>query len=259
MEVPTLKLKSNFSIPCLGLGTWGLFGKECEDVVKLALKIGYRHIDTAEMYRNEEEIGKAIKFFDRSEIFITSKVLGDNLSYRNVIKSCESSLRKLGTSYLDLYLIHWPNPEIPLEETFRAMKFLHEEGKIRSFGVSNFDLQLLEKALEMEEIPICVNQVEFNPYVYPREMVEFCKKHNIILVAYSPLARGAVNKDKKIKEIAEKYGKTPAQISLRWIVQKGAVPIPKASSEKHLKENMEIFDWEISKKDEREIDLISAH
>jgi len=259
MKIPTLKLRSNYLIPSLGLGTWELLGKECEEIVKLALKIGYRHIDTAEMYKNEKEIGRAIKIFPRSEIFITSKVLGSNLKYNDVIKACESSLKRLDTSYLDLYLIHWPNPEIPLEETFKAMKFLHEEEKIRSFGVSNFDLPLLEKALEIEEIPICVNQVEFNPYVYQKELLEFCKKHGIILVAYSPLARGAVNKDERIREIAEKYGKTPAQISLRWVIQKGAIPIPKASCEKHLKENIKIFDWKISKKDEREIDLISAY
>jgi len=138
------------------------------------------------------------------------------------------------------------------------MKFLHEEGKIRSVGVSNFDLSLLKEALEREEIPISVDQVEFHPYSYQKELLEFCKKNDIILVAYSPLAQGKAINDKIIRELAEKYGKTPAQICLRWIIQKGAVPIPKASSEKHLRENIEIFDWKLLKKDEEKIDSIRS-
>jgi diketogulonate reductase-like aldo/keto reductase len=255
-EVPVFKLKSNYSIPTIGLGTWQLLGRKCEEVVEKALEIGYRHIDTAEIYENQTEIGRAIQAFPRSELFITSKVWKTNLRFKDVLRACESTLKELKTSYLDLYLIHWPNPAVPVEETLRAMKILHEEGKVRSIGVSNFDLSLLKEALEVEEVLICINQVEFHPYLYQKELLEFCRKHDIVLVAYSPLARGRIIKDKTIRELAKKYGKSPAQISLRWILQKGAIPIPKASSEEHLRENMDIFNWKLSKKDEEKIDSI---
>ena len=254
--IPKYKLRDGNEIPAIGLGTWQLKGDQCINAVKLALEIGYRHIDTAEIYGNEREIGIAINNFPRDEIFITSKVSGNHLKFNNVIKSCELSLRNLNTNYLDLYLIHWPNPFVSLRETFKAIKKLHDDGKIISFGVSNFDLNLLKKALEIEEIPICVNQVEFHPFFYQKDLLEFCKKHNIILVAYSPLARGRINENKIIKEIARKYEKTPAQISLRWIIQKGAIPIPKASTKEHLKENIDVFNWSISKEDELKIDNI---
>jgi len=254
--IPTHKLRSNYYIPVLGLGTWLLTGKKCEEAVKKALEIGYRHIDTAEAYENQTEIGRAIREFSRSRLFITSKVWRTNLRFESVLKACESTLKDLNTSYLDLYLIHWPNPNIPLEETFRAMKVLYEQGKVRSIGVSNFNVHLLEQALEVEEVPVCVNQVEFHPQLYQKELLEFCKKHDIVLVAYAPLARRRVLKDKTIKELADEYGKTPAQISLKWILQKGAVPIPKASSEEHLRENMSLFDWKLSREDINKIDSI---
>lgn len=257
-KIPTYKLRSNYEIPILGLGTWELLGEKCRNVVRKALELGYVHIDTAEIYGNESEIGEIIQDFSREDIFITSKVMPDNLHYDNVLKSCEKSLRKLKTHYLDLYLIHWPNPNIPVKETFRAMKKLHEEGKVRSIGVSNFDINLLEKALEEEELPITVNQVEFHPYLYQKELLSFCKEHEIIFTAYSPLARGEIIKDKTIQELGKKYKKTPTQISLRWVLQKEAVVIPKAGSEEHMKENMEIFGWEISDKDVEKIDSIGT-
>jgi diketogulonate reductase-like aldo/keto reductase len=257
-EIPVKKLRSNYSIPVLGLGTWQVVGKECELAVKRALKIGYRHIDTAEYYKNQKNIGNAIKGFDRSQLFITSKVWATNLRFKDVIKSCESTLKELNTPYLDLFLIHWPNPEIPLEETFRAMKVLHDEDKVRSIGVSNFDVSLLKKSLEIEEILVCVDQVQFHPYNYQKELLEFCKRNDIVLTAYSPLARGKVTKDKTIEELADKYGKTTAQISLKWLIQKDTVVIPKARSEKHLKENMDIFDWKLSDEDVNKIDSMNT-
>lgn len=257
-KIPTYKLRSNYEIPVLGLGTWELLGEKCRKAVIKALELGYKHIDTAEIYGNESEIGEAIRGFSRGDIFITSKVMPDNLHYNNVLKSCEKTLRRLKTNYLDLYLIHWPNPNIPLKETFRAMKRLHEEGKVRSIGVSNFNINLLEKSLEEEELPITVNQVEFHPYLYQKELLRFCKGHGIIFTAYSPLARGEIINNKIIQELGEKYKKTPAQISLRWVLQKETVVIPKASSEEHLKENMQIFGWEISEKDVEKIDSIGT-
>jgi len=257
-EIPVQKLRSNYSIPVIGLGTWQLIGKECEIAVRKSLEIGYRHIDTAEIYGNQKDIGKAIQGFDRSELFITSKVWRTNLRFKSVIKACESTLKELNTSYLDLYLVHWPNPRVPIDETLRAMKILYGDGKIRNVGVSNFDVPLLEQALEVEEIPVCVDQVEFHPYLYRKDLLEFCKKNDVALVAYSPLARGRIVKDKTIKELADKYRKTPAKISLRWIIQKDAIPIPKARSDEHLKENMDIFDWKLSEEDVKKIDSIGA-
>ena len=256
MKQPTVKLRSEHSIPILGLGTWELLGKKCEEVVKKALELGYRHIDTAEIYNNHREIGRAIKGFTRSELFITSKIWMSNLRFDDTLKDCESTLKELNTTYLDLYLIHCPNPDIPVEETFRAMKVLSEQGKGKSIGVSNFTIDRLKQALEVEKIPISVNQVEFHPYLYQKELLEFCKKNDIVLTAYCPLGRGRILKDGTIKELGEKHGKGPAQISLRWLIQKGIVVIPKASSEGHLIENMNIFDWELSSDDVNRIDSI---
>jgi diketogulonate reductase-like aldo/keto reductase len=259
-KIPTYKLRTGYEIPIFGLGTWELLGEKCKRAVEKALKLGYRHIDTAEIYGNESEIGEVIKDVPREDLFLVSKVVPSNLHYNNLLKSCERTLQKLKTSYLDLYLIHWPSLHIPLNETFKVMKKLHEEEKIRSFGVSNFDISLTKKALEEEgeELPITVNQVEFHPYLYQKELLEFCREHDIILTAYSPLARGKILRDKIIQELSEKYKKTAAQISLKWALQKGTVVIPKASSEDHLRENMDIFDWKISDEDMKKIDSVSV-
>jgi len=255
MKQPTLKLVSNHSIPILGLGTWELRGKQCEEAVKKALDLGYRHIDTAEMYGNQKEIGRAIKNFPRSELFITSNVWMTNLRHNSVLRACENTLKELDTSYLDLYLIHCPDPDVPVEETLKAMGVLSKEGKVKSIGVSNFNISRLKQALKVE-VPISVNQVEFHPYLYQKELLEFCKKNDIVIIAYSPLARRRIFDDKTLKGLAEKYEKSVAQISLRWLFQKGIVVIPKASSEQHLIENMDIFDWKLSNEDVKKIDSI---
>lgn len=253
-------------IPKLGLGTWQLVGNKCVDVVSNALKLGYRHIDTAEIYGNESEIGKAIKKAEefrvvRREIFITSKVWRDNLHYEDVIKACNESLKRLRTTYLDLYLIHWPNKNIPIEETLNAFKELENQGKVKNFGVSNFTISHLNEALKKAKkigIKLRVNQVEFHPYLYQKKLLEFCKKEGVIITAYSPLARGKALTDKVIKEIASKYNKTPPQVILRWLLNKGLIVIPKASSEKHLKENMDI-EWRLAKEDEELIDRLNKN
>ncbi|MBD3310282.1 aldo/keto reductase, partial [Candidatus Woesearchaeota archaeon] len=156
----TYKLKTGYQMPVFGLGTWELTGKLCQEIVRRAIELGYRHIDTAELYSNEQHVGKGIQGFDRDKLFIVSKVKPENFTEKGVRKSCKRSLRKLKTDYLDLYLLHWPNDSIPLEETMSAMAELVEDGRIRSLGVSNFDISRVEKAIQASEVPVCVNQVE---------------------------------------------------------------------------------------------------
>jgi diketogulonate reductase-like aldo/keto reductase len=233
-----------------------LTGRECTKIVKKALNLGYNHIDTAEAYGNHKEIGKALKEFDKSDIFITSKLWRSDLHYKDALKACDKVLRDLGIECLDLYLIHWPNRNVPMEETFRALKELVENGKVKSVGVSNFTINHLKDAMEISEAPINVNQVEFHPYLYQKELWDFCKDNNIQITAYSPLDRTKVFDEPTIIELTKKYDKTPAQICLRWEIEKGLVVIPKSSSETHLKQNMEIFDWELDGEDIEKMDSI---
>jgi len=233
--MPIKKIIKNVNIPVLGLGTWRLAGKEATEIVKKALQMGYNHIDTAEMYGNEKQISEAIKNFDREKLFLTSKVWYENLNYQSVIHACKESLKNLGTDYLNLYLIHWPNPP-------------PTEGLIRAVGVSNFTIRHLRQALPLcrsLSLPIVTNQVEFHPFLYQESLLNFCRKNNIYLTAYRPIAKGLVNENKIINQIAKKYQKTPVQITLRWLIQQDIIAIPKASSEKHLKENLDIFDFEL--------------
>jgi len=256
---PEIKLRDGNKIPVLGLGTWKLNGEKCIFAVKKAIELGYVHIDTAERYGNQPEISEAIKDFDRSKLFLTSKVWHSNLRYDDVLEACEKTLKELNIDYIDLYLIHWPNSSIPLEGTFKAFKELITDGKVKSVGVSNFTTNHLKDALkiaEAAEVPITVNQVEFHPGLYQKDLLEFCRKNNIVVTAYSPLGSGALLQDKVIEEIANRYGKSLAQICLKWLLEKNLVVIPKASSEHHLKDNMEIFDWNLSKEDIEKIDLL---
>jgi 2,5-diketo-D-gluconate reductase B len=242
-------------IPKLGLGTWKLRGKKGLDSVKNALSLGYRHIDTARAYGNEAEVGKAIQESDveREDIFLTTKIQARNLAYDDFKREFQKSIDELKTDYVDLLLIHWPNESIPLEETLRAMKELKEDGKIRNIGVSNFNIELLEEAKKHAEI--FTNQVEYHPFLSQDKLLEYCRKNSIVLTAYSPVARGRVGENETLKNIGEKYGKTPYQISLRWLVQQNRViTIPKAASEDHQEQNMNIFDFEL---DEEEMEKIS--
>ena len=259
MKIPRIKLNNNVEMPIIGLGTWKLRNQKCINVVKKALELGYNHLDTAEMYLNESEIGQSIKGFNRERLFITSKVTPEDLDYFRVIGACEQSLARLETPYLDLYLIHWPNKYLDMNNILKAFKELYDEGKIKSFGVSNFTIHHLKDTFKITKelgLPVSVNQVEFHPMLYQKELLDFCKENNIVITSYSPLARGKVFEEPILNNIAKKYNKTAGQIALRWLLEKGTIVIPKASSETHLKENLEILNFKLNQDDIKKIDSI---
>lgn len=242
-----IKFKSGDEIPVIGLGTWKLTGETCTYAVRNAFEIGYRHIDTADVYGNHQDIAPVLEEteLERNDLFITSKVHRMNLRYNDLINTAERLLDELGLDYLDLLLIHWPNKEIPTEETLKALSELKDEGTVRNIGVSNFTIDHLKEALEYDEDLIVTNQVEFHPYLYQKELLEFCQDNNIVLTAYSPLGSGEIFKDKRVTDLADKYNINPGQLVLRWLVEKDIIVIPKASSLGHLKENFNIFNWEM--------------
>jgi 2,5-diketo-D-gluconate reductase B len=234
-------------VSSLGLGTWRLVGQECAKAVERALTLGYRHIDTAQIYGNEEQVGQGIHNarVDREEAFLVTKVWTSNFSYKRVIESFRESLRKLGTDYVDLLLMHWPNPSVPLEETLGAMTELQNEGSVRHVGVSNFSPSMVEEAVRYATV-FC-NQVEYHPYKVQDELLEQAKDMDYLLTAYSPVAKGAVLNDRTLLGIGEAHGKTSAQVALRWLIQQEKVAaIPKATSEDHLQSNLDLFDFELS-------------
>jgi len=234
-------------VPSLGLGTWRLSGQECVKAVERALAWGYRHIDTAQMYANEGEVGRGIRTsgVNREEIFVVTKVRTSSFSHDNVIRSTRESLKKLQTEYIDLLLMHWPNPSVPLKETLGAMTELQEGGSVKHAGVSNFPPSMVEGAAR--HATIYCNQVEYHPYRAQDELLRQAKEMDYLLTAYSPVAKGRVSNDATLSEIGEIHGKTSAQIALRWLIQQEKVAaIPKAASEDHLRSNFDIFDFELS-------------
>ena len=233
-----LSLNTEASMPALGFGTWELTGQTCVQAVEKALAVGYRHIDTALMYNNHKEVGQAVKnsAVQRKDLFITSKVPRDSLQRKSVISACNLALEELGCKYLDMYLIHWPNREVPIKETLGAMQELKEQGFVKAIGVSNFTIQHLKDALKTG-IQFSNNQVEFHPTLYQKELQEFCSQNNIVLTAYSPLGRGEDLNLEGIQNLAEKYSKSTAQIVLNWILKKGIAAIPKASNPEYIQDN----------------------
>lgn len=243
-------LNNGQTIPALGLGTWKLQGEVCKSAVREALAMGYRYIDTAQVYGNQKEIGEvgSLSTVRREELFITSKVFRNNLRKKDVLRDCDQSLRDLKTDYVDLYLIHWPNREVPMQETFEALMNLKKAGKIRAFGVSNFTIQHLEKALTITN-EIVNNQVEFHPSLNQEELKNFCDKHNILITAYSPIAQGRDLSLPAVLSAAQKYNRTPAQVILNWIVSKGMNTIPRSKTRQHLEDNMKALEWTLEPAD----------
>lgn len=258
-DVPTVKLKTGGKMPITGFGTWNLNGETLRNSLEVALDKGYNHIDTAEGYRNEEVVGEVLRDRDRDQLFLTSKVLPSNLHYDDVLRSLDQSLNKLGTDYLDLYLVHWPNPAISLRDTLHAFAKIYNSGKVKNIGVSNFSLYQLKIAQRISEVPISVNQIEFHPWCYEKEMLDYCEKNDVRVTASAPLARTKVLEDSLIRDLAQKHDKTPAQIVLRWQIQHGVVTIPKSSTEKHIEANFEVFDFELSQDEMDQLDGIPKH
>lgn len=250
-------LKNGVKIPMIGFGTW-IAVKEDSDIVLKAIEAGYRLIDTAAFYDNEEQIGESLQksCVPREELFLTSKVWKTNLGYDKTIRSFERSLKNLKTDYLDLFLIHWPKNHLDTQDwiqedqdTWRAMEMLYKAGKIRAIGLSNFYPHHMIPLLENAEIKPMVNQIEFHPGFTQKYVTDYCKENDMIVEAWSPLGRAAVLSDEVICNLAEKYGRTPAQICLRFTYQCGIVSLPKASSMIRMHQNLEIFDFEISNED----------
>ncbi|WP_435096083.1 aldo/keto reductase [Halorubrum sp. N11] len=252
MTVPTKTLPSGAELPALGLGTYDLDGQTA-DSVRAALDAGYAHIDTAEGYHNEEAIGDALAEYDRDDVFLTSKVLAKHLNYESVIESCEASLDRLDTDYLDLYLIHWPNPAISLRETLRAMEELRDRGLVRDVGVSNFSAYQLSCAQHISDVPIAVNQIEFHPWFQQPDVVDYCRESDTVVEAAATLARTDVFDDEVVVELAEKYEKSPAQVVIRWALDNDVVALPRSSTPDHVRANADL-DWELGEADRRRLD-----
>ncbi|MGO2505004.1 MAG: aldo/keto reductase [Psychrobacter alimentarius] len=239
------------NIPVLGLGTWQSTGQDCVAVVKKALEMGYEHIDTAQAYDNEKEVGQGIKQSGvaRDKFFLTTKIFPDDMKFQpeKLVEAAKRSLENLDTDYVDLLLLHWPDDRVPLSETIPALCELQKQGLTRHIGVSNFNIADIIEAEKYADVPIVVNQVEFHPFIKQNTLQTFLNNHHILLEAYSPLARGDVFDNDIIKEIADKHKVTPAQISLAWILSdKHRVAIPKTSNPDHLQGNLDAIKVELN-------------
>jgi diketogulonate reductase-like aldo/keto reductase len=236
-------------IPAIGLGTWQLSGETCTRAVIAALECGYRHVDTAKMYGNEAEVGEGFRNggVPRDEVFVTTKVWRDDLNDGDLQRSAEGSLKRLGVDKLDLLLIHWPNRDIPLQESIKALCETRARGLTRHIGVSNFPVALLEQALAVATEPIVTNQCEYHPWLDQTKVLAACRKHGIAFTSYCPLGRGEGPRDPAIKKIAEAHGKTPSQVLLRWHIQQpDVIAIPRSGTPAHIRENIGITDFELT-------------
>lgn len=242
-------------MPIIGLGTWRLQGAECERAVQQALELGYRHIDTADLYNNHQAIGKVLVNLPREDIFLATKLYIHDLTSDRVPKATIRFLDELGIDYIDLLYIHWPNPEVNLVDTLHAMVSLKEQGIIRYIGVSNF-VPFHFDQLAPYHFPILTNQIELHPYFQRKALVAKCKSMGITTTAYRPVAKGQLENDSTLIKIGNKYGKSPSQVSLRWIIQQNINVIPKASNVQHLKDNMNIFDFHLTEDEIREINAL---
>jgi len=258
-QTDTYKLSNGVGIPCIGFGTWQTpDGDVAVRSVAAAIEAGYRHIDTAQAYGNEESVGKGIREsgIDRKDLFITTKLWNSNHSYKLTMRSFEESMNKLGLDYLDLFLIHWPNPiafrdhwQDANAESWKAMEELYEAGKIRAIGISNFRPHHIEEILKTAKVAPMVNQIRLCPGDTQDETVSWCRDHGMVLEAYSPLGIGQIFEVPEMQKLAEKYQRSIAQVCIRWSLQRGYLPLPKSVTPSRIQENLKVFDFELSDED----------
>jgi 2,5-diketo-D-gluconate reductase B len=236
------------SIPAIGLGTWELRGRTCARVVEQALRLGYRHIDTAQVYENEREVGEGLRAsrVRREDVFVTTKIWTTHFGPNDLERSTKESLTKLRLTEVDLLLLHWPNPQVPLSETLGALARVKKLGMARHIGVSNFTVALIDEAVAACEEPLACDQVEYHPYLDQTRVKDACARHGMAVVAYSPVAKGRIRGDETLVAIGKAHGKTEAQVCLRWLVQQNVAAIPRTSKIERLSENIEIFDFVLS-------------
>lgn len=248
-------------IPAIGFGTFELEPADAEQMVEHALTVGYRHIDTAQIYNNEEAVGRGIQNagVPREEIFLTTKVWTDQFTDGDLQASVKASLERLGTDYVDLILLHWPNPEVSLKETLGALNAVQEQGLARHIGISNFTQGLIRDAAQTSAAPLATNQVEYHPYLDQTPVFEALSETGMALTAYCPLARGEVFKDPTLERIARAHGKNAGQVALRWLIQQdNVIAVPRSSKPSHVTANFQVFDFELSEAEMREISALHS-
>jgi 2,5-diketo-D-gluconate reductase A len=259
--VPTITLNNGVEIPQLGFGVYQVKPEETAQAVQTALEVGYRHIDTAEMYGNEAGVGEGIRNsgIPREEVFVTSKLNNGFHAHDDALKAFDGTLEALGSDYVDLFLIHWPLPGIDVDyvETWKALEEIYRSGRAKSIGVSNFNAHHLRKLFSETEVRPAVNQIEVHPYLAQDDLRAFDADHEIATEAWSPIAQGKVLDDPTILRVAERHGKTPAQVTLRWHVQRGDIVVPKSVTRSRIEENFDLFDFELTEDDLREITLLN--
>ena len=241
-------------IPLVGLGTWDLRGRDCARLTEQAIRIGYRHIDTAQMYDNEREVGEGVRASGkRAEVMVTTKVQPTLLAPHDLERSVKESLARLRLDAIDLLLIHWPNQRVPLSETLGAMAKMKRAGYAKHIGVSNFTVALLEEANQVSSEPLVCNQIECHPFLDQDKVIAACKQHGMAVIAYSPIARGGAKGDKLLQSIGKVHDKSAAQVCLRWLTQQGIAVIPRTSKVERLAENLGNLEFDLSDAEMREI------
>lgn len=257
----TIPMNNGVQIPRLGLGMYrSPKGQKSVSSVLYALEFGYRHVDTAALYNNEREVGDAVKEsgVPRDQIFITTKLWNDDHGYDKALRAFDKSMKELNLDFIDLYLIHWPVPD-KRKDSWKALQKIYQDGRCRSIGVSNYLIRHLDELLSETDASPVVNQVEFSPFLYQKELLEYCRSRNILLEAYSPLTKGKRLNDKNVRKIANKYGKTSAQILIRWGLQHDIVVLAKSNRVERIEENGSVFDFEIDAEDMRFLDSLDEN
>jgi len=246
-------------IPIVGLGTWELRGRACARAVEQALRLGYRHIDTAEMYDNEREVGEGLRAsgIKREDVFITTKVWPSHFAPRELERAAKESLARLRVSHVDLLLLHWPSEQVPLSETMPALCKMKEIGLTRHIGISNFTVALVQEAVRLASEPLVTDQIECHPYLDQAKVIAACRSHSIAITAYSPLARGRVANDKVLRRIGQAHGKTAGQVALRSLIQLDIIVIPRTAKVERLSENLALFDFELTPAEMEEISALA--